>query len=89
MNLNSTGSAAFQQMMTQLATPSVAKPVKAKAVKAAPPARETKKSCAVRLYEQNIKQGKAAVIALYKSQLAMTDAGANSYFYAIKKQFTA
>lgn len=49
------------------------------------PARETKKSCAIKIYEKNIKQGKSAVIALFKSDLAMTDAGANSYFYAVKK----
>ena len=48
--------------------------------------RETKKSCAVKLYRAHIAEGKRSVIALFKSELSMTDAGANSYFYAIKKE---
>ena len=47
--------------------------------------RETKKSAAIKLYKAHISQGKRAVIDRFKSELAMTDAGANSYFYAIKR----
>ena len=46
----------------------------------------TKKSQAVTFYKKNIKKGKAAVIEFFKGDLFMTDAGANSYFYAIKKE---
>lgn len=46
----------------------------------------TKKSQAVTFYKKNIKKGKAAVIQFFKGDLSMTDAGANSYFYAIKKE---
>ena len=46
--------------------------------------RNTKKSAAIELFRTLA--DKKAVIAAYKSQLDMTDAGANSYYYAIKKQ---
>lgn len=58
-------------------TKAKAKPAKAQ--------RTTKKSRAIELYKANIVAGKAVVIALYKSELNMTDAGSNSYFYAVKK----
>lgn len=59
---------------------------KAKAVeKAAKPPRDSKRVKAASIYREYIKQGKSTVIALYKTELDMTDAGANSYFYATKK----
>ena len=53
--------------------------------KAAKPPRDSKRVKAACIYREYIKQGKSAVIALYKTELDMTDAGANSYFYATKK----
>lgn len=64
-------------------------PVKEKRAKAeAKPQRNTKKARAVEIYKKHIADGKAAVTDLYKSELQMSDAGANSYFYAIKKQLS-
>ena len=82
------GSNVFQQMMAQMAAPAAPVASKAKAIKAktAPAVRtDTKRARAVDLYKTNIAAGKAAVITLFKTELAMTDAGANSYFYATKK----
>ena len=80
------GSNVFQQMMAQMAAPagktSKAKPAKAKVATART---DTKRARALDLYKANISAGKATVIALFKTELAMTDAGANSYFYATKK----
>jgi hypothetical protein len=72
---------------TQFVAAQLEKPVaKAKVKQAAveKPARNTKKSAAIELFRTLA--DKKAVIAAYKSQLDMTDAGANSYYYAIKKQ---
>jgi hypothetical protein len=52
----------------------------------APEVKVTKKAQAVMFYKKNIKKGKGAVITFFKGDLSMSDAGANSYFYAIKKQ---
>lgn len=63
-----------------------AKPVKGVKVKAERPAKtDTKRARALELYKANIKEGRAKVLSLFKSELNMTDAGANSYFYATKK----
>lgn len=51
-------------------------------------AKVTKKSQAVTFYKKNIKKGKSIVIDFFKGDLSMTDAGANSYFYAIKKELS-
>ena len=53
------------------------------------PRENTKRARAEKIYSEQIGNGKAAVIALFKSDLAMTDAGANSYFYATKKKLAA
>lgn len=84
---------AFDQLVSQLTAPSqvYAGKVKRKTElrsteKPAKAARtDTKKSRAVDIYKANIAAGKSAVITLFKTELAMTDAGANSYFYATKK----
>lgn len=61
---------------------------KAKVAVVKPP-RESKRTKAESIYREYIKQGKSAVISLYKTELDMTDAGANSYFYATKKLVAA
>jgi hypothetical protein len=71
-----------QFVAAQLQQPA-AKP-KAKQIVAEKPQRNTKKSAAIELFRSLA--DKKAVIAAYKSQLDMTDAGANSYYYSIKKQ---
>lgn len=80
---------AFDQLVSQLtAAPSqtYAGKVKRKTEKPVKAVRtDSKKSRAVEIYKANIAAGKAAVITLYKTELSMTDAGANSYFYATKK----
>lgn len=64
-----------------------AKPVKGvKAAKAERPVKtDSKRALALQLYKDNIKEGRHVVLSLFKTQLKMTDAGANSYFYATKK----
>jgi hypothetical protein len=57
---------------------------KVKQTAAEKPQRNTKKSAAIELFRSLT--DKRAVIAAYKTQLDMTDAGANSYYYSIKKQ---
>ena len=82
------GSNVFQQMMAQMTAPADTAPAKRTSAKAkvAPAARtDTKRARALDLYKANITAGKSAVINLFKTELAMTDAGANSYFYATKK----
>ena len=72
---------------TQFVAAQLQKPTKASVVKqpaAEKPARNTKKSAAIALFQSL--SNKQAVIAAYKTQLDMTDAGANSYYYSIKKQ---
>ena len=49
---------------------------------------DSKRSRAVIIYKESIGDGKKVVIDRFKTQLSMTDAGANSYFYATKKAVT-
>ena len=83
----------FEQMTTAAAKTSPKKAsgkaksvAKAAASKPAKAEKVTKKSQAVIFYKKNIKKGKSIVIDFFKGDLSMTDAGANSYFYAIKKE---
>lgn len=72
---------------TQFVAAQMQKPTKAVVAKqpaAEKPQRNTKKAEAIVLFRKLA--DKKAVIAAYKSQLDMTDAGANSYYYSIKKQ---
>ena len=63
-----------------------AKPVKGVKAKAERPVKtDSKRARALQLYKDNIKDGRATVLKLFKTELNMTDAGANSYFYATKK----
>lgn len=73
----------FTQFVAAQLQKTAAKP-KAKQTAAEKPQRNTKKSAAIELFRSSA--DKKAVIAAYKSQLDMTDAGANSYYYSIKKQ---
>lgn len=49
---------------------------------------QSKKSQAIEMYKAHIASGKRTVTDMYKTKLNMTDAGANSYFYSIKKQLS-
>lgn len=74
---------------TQFVAAQMQKPAKASVAKqsaAEKPQRNTKKSAAVALFQSL--GSKQAVITAYKTQLDMTDAGANSYYYSIKKQLS-
>jgi membrane protein involved in colicin uptake len=59
------------------------KPAKKEAQAEAKP--ETKRARAIVIYNESLKDGKKVVIDRFKTELSMTDAGANSYFYATKK----
>lgn len=49
---------------------------------------DSKRARAVLIYKESIEAGKKVVIDRFKKELTMTDAGANSYFYATKKAVT-
>jgi hypothetical protein len=45
----------------------------------------SKRELAKVLYKTHIAEGRNAVLKAFKTQLNMTDAGSNSYYYATKK----
>lgn len=79
------------QALVDIALNQPAKKAKTPKVRAARKegAAPSKRELAKVLYASNISEGRNAVLKAFKTQLNMTDAGANSYFYATKKALSS